>query len=71
MGQPKTWEQPRRSILDRWRDGDVTLATLECEHVEPVTGLDLSTAVRCQQCNPVMRPRPLALPGLPGGASGW
>lgn len=57
MARPRTWEQPRQTILSRWREGDVTWAELECQHVEPATGLDLSTALRCQQCNPVMRPR--------------
>lgn len=66
MGRVKTWEQPRQSILRRWRQGDVTWAELECGHEEPVTGLDLSTAVRCQQCQPVMKPLP-----MPSGGAAW
>lgn len=65
----RTWEQPRQSILRRYRDGDVTWAELECGHEEPVTGLPMATAVRCQQCDPVMKP----LDQLPGAtrAAGW
>lgn len=55
MVRVRTWEQPQRTIVNRWRDGEVTWATLECEHVEPVTGRDLFTWARCQQCNPVMK----------------
>lgn len=62
----RTREQPRRTILRRWRDSGVTFAELECDHIEPVTGLDLSTAVRCQQCNPIMRTIP-----TPSDGAGW
>ena len=66
---PRTWEQPRQSILRRYREGDLTWGALECGHDEPVTGLPMATAVRCQQCGPVLRP--LAPPAGPAKAAGW
>jgi hypothetical protein len=53
--QPKTWEQPLQSILRRYRRRDVEWGVLECGHEEPITGLPMATAVRCQQCNPVWK----------------
>jgi len=67
---PRTWEQPKQPVASRWRDGDVTWARLACGHEEPATGLDLATALRCQQCNPVMRPLELRPPAA-GKPSGW
>jgi hypothetical protein len=55
-GRVPTSRHPQRTILRRWREGAVTLGLLECDHTEPITGLDLATSVRCQQCNPVRRP---------------
>ena len=53
--RPPTWEEPRRSILRRWRHGGITWAELECGHTIPATGWDLATALRCSECNPVPR----------------
>jgi hypothetical protein len=50
-----TWEMPRQTVLRRWRQGDVTMAELECGHTEPATGFDMYKAIRCPQCNPVKR----------------
>lgn len=55
MGRPKNYEQPLQTILRRYRTRGVDWAVLECGHEEPVTGLTLATAVRCQQCNPVWK----------------
>lgn len=55
MARVRTWEQPQQPIASRWREGEVTWAHLACGHEEPATGLDLSTSLRCQQCNPVMK----------------
>lgn len=70
MAKVRTWEQPRVTILRRYRDSATTWAELECGHTEPATGLDLASAMRCQQCNPVMKPLELR-PPADGRASGW
>lgn len=57
--KPPTWEQPRRTVLRRWRDnGGITWVYLDCGHEEPATGRDLAGALRCQQCNPVPKGTP-------------
>jgi hypothetical protein len=50
-----TWEQPRRTVLRRWREAGTTWVELECGHDEPATGWDLATVLRCRQCNPIPR----------------
>lgn len=57
-----THEQPRQSVLRRWREGDVTLALLECQHIEPATGKDRYGAIRCEQCIPVRKSTAPPLP---------
>ncbi|MGZ4590242.1 MAG: hypothetical protein ACXV2H_07145 [Actinomycetes bacterium] len=51
----RTWVQPHKLIQSRYREAGTTWAVLECGHTEPATGLDLSTSLRCQQCNPIPR----------------
>lgn len=52
---PKTWRQPSRPVVSRERRGGTTWALLACGHEETATGLDLSTELRCSECNPVRR----------------
>jgi hypothetical protein len=59
-----TWVQPHRTVLRRWREKGTTWVELECGHIDAATGLDLATALRCDQCNPVPR-------NPPARAEGW
>lgn len=52
----KTWEPPLRSVMRRWRSAGVTWVELSCGHDEPATGKDRAVSLRCQQCDPVMKP---------------
>ncbi len=58
----RTHEQPRRDVVRRYRVAGVTWVVLDCGHEEPATGLDLATALRCQDCPPIRRPDAPPLP---------
>lgn len=52
----RTWEQPLRDVVRRYPAHSGVWASLVCGHEEPVTRTPIAAAVRCQQCDPVMRP---------------
>lgn len=62
-----TWEQPRQSVMRRWRENAVGWAELECGHVTPADDLPMATAMRCRDCNPVRVRPPQASPVHLGG----
>ncbi len=53
MSRTRTWEQPLRTVLRRWRDTAGTWALLECQHTEPCSSQPIATALRCRECLPV------------------
>lgn len=61
----KTWVQPMRSVMRRWRENTISLVELECGHVEPANSWPVATSLRCQQCNPVPRNTPPPVPKPP------